>query len=57
MLMRKFLMTGGLSAVVVLGACGGEENIETDTETEPIEQEDRGEDIEEEEGEDDTSTE
>lgn len=57
MLTRKFLMAGGLSAVVMLGACGGEENVETDTDTEPIEQEDRGEDIDEEEGEDDTSTE
>ncbi|SOC43599.1 hypothetical protein [Salinicoccus kekensis] len=57
MLTRKFLMAGGLSAVVMLSACGGEENVETDTDTEPIEQEDRGEDIDEEEGEDDTSTE
>lgn len=54
MMSRKFLLAGGLSAILVLGACGGEEN--TDTDTEPVEQEDRGEDIDEEEGEDDTST-
>ena len=62
MTMKKLLAAGALSTVLLLGACG--ENDETDI-TEPddpngeLEQEDRGEDIDEEEGDDagDSSTE
>ena len=62
MTMKKLLAAGSLSTVLLLGACG--ENDETDI-TEPddpngeLEQEDRGEDIDEEEGDDadDSSTE
>lgn len=63
MTMKKLLAAGTLSTILLLGACG--ENDETDitepddpnSDVEEVEQEDRGEDIEEEEGEDDSSTE